>query len=415
MKSFFKTVVREGGRGRFGLGIELFRLAAVEEDDLTDEEKEAIEEEDSKDSTAIMRVYEEIGENFWDGTGMSVKKFAEELDKIGDVKNLHIHINSLGGDTHTAQAIYNLIGDHPSNSISYIDGVAASAATVVASGAKHVVMRHNANYMIHNPWTIAMGNAEVMRKAADDLDKVTEPIVNVYKDQTGNKTSRAKIQELMNEETWLTADEALGYGFVDEVRGKTKPISKASSGRILCCGRIMNIGKYQYRHVPDYPVSNSPDLINLQARHKLKQNGPKPPKGKMTLEELQQVDPDLVASIRASAGEAERTRLAALNAMRAPGLDAIIEKAITDGATPASIALECLNVVNENNASQARVDSLKRDAAGANGVPASDAPYVSPNKQQQEKRSATKDLSDAIAKDPRQIARAKTNGRLMLS
>jgi ATP-dependent Clp protease, protease subunit len=127
MKSYLKTIVRDGGKGRFGIGLELFRLSAAESE-LTAEEEEVLEEEEDKNSVAILRVYEEIGENFWDGSGMSVKKFAEALDELTGISKLNIHINSLGGDTHTAQAIYNLIGDFEAESTSYIDGVAASEA-----------------------------------------------------------------------------------------------------------------------------------------------------------------------------------------------------------------------------------------------------------------------------------------------
>jgi ATP-dependent Clp protease, protease subunit len=407
MKSYLKTIVRDGGKGRFGIGLELFRLSAAESE-LTAEEEEVLEEEEDKNSVAILRVYEEIGENFWDGSGMSVKKFAEALDELSGISKLNIHINSLGGDTHTAQAIYNLIGDFEAESTSYIDGVAASAATVVASGANKVVMRHNANYMIHNPWTITMGNATAMRKAAEDLDKVTEPIVNVYKEQTGNKISRAKITELMNEETWLTADEALQYGFVDEVRGKTNAIARVDASHIVSCGRIFNIARYQYKHVPEYPTIKSP--VNKKEEPKAK-----PPKGKMTLEELQQVDPDLVASMYADAGKRERERLTALNTMMAPGCEGIVQKAIESGASPASIALECFNIVKEGNESQARVNQLKRDAAPAGGVPAGDAPFIPNNngKKEEPKKKGAALLAEAIKKDKSQEARAKLNGRLM--
>jgi ATP-dependent Clp protease, protease subunit len=407
MKSYLKTIVREGV-GKFGIGLEMFRLDA-DASELTDLEQEALTEEAVvvKD-TAIIRVYEDIGENFWDGSGMSVKKFAEALDGLGEIKKLHVHINSLGGDTHTAQAIYSLLTEHPADSSSYIDGVAASAATVVASGADKVVMRKNANYMVHNPWTITMGNATAMRKAAEDLDKVTEPIVNVYKAQTKSKATKAKIIELMDAETWLTADEAFELGFVDEVRGKNASTKSAGRGRILCNGRVFNIARYGYHHVPDFPDATETE--------KPKANKAEKPKGKtkMTLEELQQVDPDLVASMYADAGKRERERLTALNKMMAPGCEAIVQKAIESGASPASIALECFEIVKEGNESQARVNQLKRDAAPAGGVPAGDAPFI-PNGKKEEKPKASSVIAAAIKNRSEQKAREKAGGRLMLS
>ena len=135
----------------------------------------------------------------------------------------------------------------------------------------------------------------------------------------------------------------------------------------------------------------------------------------MTLEELQQVDPDLVASIRGDASKGERTRLAALNAMMAPGCEAIIAKAIEDGSSPASIALECYNVLKENTESQARVNQLKRDAVPAGTPPASDAPFIVANKPKEPEKKGSKLITEAFQKDKTQQARAKNNGRLMFN
>jgi len=399
MKSYLKSIVRDGGPGRFGLGVELFRLDA-DESGLTESEAEEVSEEETG-STAILRVYEQIGESFWDESGMSVKKFAEALDGLEGIAKLNIHINSLGGDTHTAQAIYNLIGDFKADKTSFIDGVAASAATVVALGADKVVMRKNSNFMIHHPWSVAIGSANDMRKAAEDLDAVTEPIVNVYKDQTGNKISKAKIIELMDDETWMTAQEALDYGFVDEVRGKVNPIASVSRGKIFCNGAILNIGKYQYHNIPKFVIK--PELKPKQKKDNKS----------MTLDELNQADPDLISSIRADAAKAERDRLSALNAMMAPGLEAIIAKAIEDGSAPASIAMECFSIMKDSAASKSRVDALKRDATATNGVVASDAPLLKPLGKGEKKGSAL--LVQAFQKDKSQQARAKSGGRLMLN
>jgi ATP-dependent Clp protease protease subunit len=399
MKSYLKTIVRRGV-GKLGIGLEMFRLDAAETE-LTELENEAIIEDGGEpESTALIRVYEQIGENFWDGSGMTVKKFAEALDELGDIKKLNIHINSLGGDTHTSQAIYNLIADYSAETTSYIDGVAASAATIVASGAQKVVMRKNANYMIHNPWTLAMGNASALRKAAEDLDQVTEPIIAVYKEQTGNKISRAKLVELMDEETWLTADEALTYGFVDEIRGKGNATSSAGKGKLSIAGQIYNVARYGYHNVPNFPT-----IPITKTKPKTES------KTKMTEDELNQADPDLLAKVRSDAAKSERERLAALNAMMAPGLEAIIQKAIDENASPASIALECFTIMKEKATSKAQLDAIKRDAAQADGIPASDAPRVNPN----QKPKAKALIASAFQNDARQKARQKSEGRFMLS
>lgn len=385
IKASLRALVREGGKGRLGLGVEVFRLDAVE--DLSTEEEVAIEEDigdKEKSSTAVMRIYEDIGEDFWTGGGITAGRFAKELDELGDIKRLNIHINCLGGDAATAQALYNIIGDHPAKKTSYIDGVAASAATIVACGADEVIARHNTNYMVHYPWTVAVGNAETMKKAAVDLEKITIPIVSVYKSQVKGKIDEDKIRQLMEDETWMTADEALEFGFVDQVRGKISAIAKVrGTSQIFCSGRVMNIGKYHYKNVPKYPTVEAPMDENKAASeaqvvlsYKLKSKDEPKPKGKqqMTLDELRNSHPELVASIETSARADEQIRLAALDAMAGPGLDAIIAQAKKDNKRPSDIALECYQVTKAQLATQSQTNALQRDGQAANTVPAGDAP-----------------------------------------
>jgi hypothetical protein len=98
-KPYLKSIVRNGGKGRLGLGVELFRLDSISEDELTVEEAEvANESKEQATTTALMRIYENIGEDFWTGGGVTAKRFADELAGFGGIKRLNIHINSLGGD-----------------------------------------------------------------------------------------------------------------------------------------------------------------------------------------------------------------------------------------------------------------------------------------------------------------------------
>ena len=419
IKSYLKSIVRDG-RGKYGIGVELFRLEAAESE-LTEGELEAIEEDVSdveKSSTAIMRIYEEIGEDFWTGDGMTVKKFSNSLNELGSsIKRLNVHINSLGGDTFTAQAIHSLISDYPAKTTSYIDGVSASAATIIMSGANEVIARHNTSIMIHAPWSVVMGNAEDLRDAAENLDKITIPIISVYKEQVKGKIDEAKIRSLMEEETWMTADEALEYGFVDKVRGKISAITRVNAGKIMCSGKIMNIGRYQYKNVPKFKLRVEPEGPEDTPAAPPPANKPKETKKehKMTLEELQQADPDLVASMYADAGRRERERLNALNAMMAPGLEAIIAKAIEDSASPASIAMECFAIMKDTAANVTQVNALKRDAAPASQVPAADAPYKPPGGEQKKEKKAISAIANAFKSRPEQTARAKANGRTMLN
>jgi ATP-dependent protease ClpP protease subunit len=380
MKPFLKGIVRNEGKGRQGLGIQLFRLDAAEEAEinLTDFESEEADGSETA-TTAIMRIYEDIGENFWTGEGITAKKFASELDELGDIKRLNIHINCLGGDAFTAQAIHSIIGAHSAKTTSYIDGVAASAATLIACAADEVIARYNTSYMVHYPWAMSIGNAEVMRKAAEDLDQLTIPIVNVYKEQVKGKIDEDKIRELMANETWMSADEALKHGFVDKVRGKIRAIAKVNNTQIFCSGQTMNFAKYQYQNMPKYPLDATLKPKAKIARISVnkpeeKENKPMP----MTIEELREQHPELLSSVQNKAAQDERIRLAALDALIVPGTEAIIAKAKADGKQPIEVMPECYAIAQANIAQAGAMQKLNNDAKAAGNVPAGDAPSVKP-------------------------------------
>lgn len=396
IKPYLKGIVRNGGKGKQGVGIEMFRLDSIDDEDvaLTEQEEEIASETKDKSSTAMIRVYEEIGQNFWSGEGVTTKSFAKQLDDLGSIKKLNIHVNCLGGDAFTAQAMYNIIQDHSADKkTSYIDGVAASAATIICCGADEVIARHNTNYMVHHPWAVNVGNAESMLKAANDLEKLTIPIVSVYKNKVKGKIGEPKIRQLMDEETWMSADEALEYGFVDKVRGKIKAIAKVGKFQIFCSGKTLDIGKYHYQNVPDYPT------IKLESENK-PMSEPTPTVtttvtasiADLTVDMLAKDNPTLVANIRAS----ERKRISDLDAMMAPGLENIISSAKTDGRYPSDIAMECFTITKENVVNLQNVNSQRRDAQAAGNVPAGDAPLVKPEGEPSQTKKGTNLMTEAF-------------------
>ena len=391
-KPYLKAIVRaDSGGGWPGLGIELFRLDAAEEAELTAEELEEAEEaKEEASGTALMRVYEEIGEDF--GGGVTAKKFAEELDGFGDnIKRLHIHINLLGGDVFAAQAIHSAIKNHKAKTTAYIDGVAASAATIVACGAGEVVARLNSTYMIHQPWGFCMGNADEMEKSAANLRAITKPIVNVYKGQVGDKIDEEKISRLMEDETWMDAEEALEYGFVDRIKGKIKAIAKLNRSQILCSGQLMDLGRYHYRNVPKFPTLKADARKAAEAQLKPNKEAAMEAEKPKLIMKRDEITPELVAAIEAEARTAERARLAALDAMVAPGIEEIIAKAKADGSQPDAIAMQCFNVTRQQLVAVKTASALARDAAQAGGLRPGDAP-PSPapvdQKQQAQKQAA---------------------------
>lgn len=163
--------------------------------------------------TAEIFIYDFIGEDFW-SEGVTAKNFIDSLDQV-TAKNISLRINSPGGSVFDGWAIYNALKRHPAKVTSYVDGLAASIASVIALSGDHIHMAANSLFMIHNPSATASGDAEKMRKTADILDKVRDNLVSTY--QTRTNMSEADLIAAMDAETWFTAEEALDLGFVDSI------------------------------------------------------------------------------------------------------------------------------------------------------------------------------------------------------
>ncbi|MCI6206844.1 MAG: Clp protease ClpP [Corynebacterium glucuronolyticum] len=154
-----------------------------------------------------------IAEETWFDDDITPALFAEELNAgSGDIT---VWINSPGGDVVAAAQIYNLLTDYPGTVTVRIDGLAASAASVIAMAGETVVMSPVSMLMIHNPATMAMGDSDELGRAIEMLGSVKESIINAYQAKTG--MSRAKLAKLMDAETWMDARAALTMGFADQI------------------------------------------------------------------------------------------------------------------------------------------------------------------------------------------------------
>ena len=165
------------------------------------------------DETRTLYLEGVIAEESWFADDITPAMFKEEL--FAGNGPIMIHLNSPGGDCIAASQIYTMLMDYPGDVTIQIDGMAASAASVIAMAGTHVVMSPTSMMMVHNPFTAAMGDSDEMRKAIQLLDEVKESIINAYQIKTG--LSRAKLSHLMDAETWMNAKKAKELGFCDEI------------------------------------------------------------------------------------------------------------------------------------------------------------------------------------------------------
>lgn len=163
-------------------------------------------------------IYDEIG--YWGDTASSL---IDQLGKV-DADEIDVHISSPGGDIFDGLAIYQALKSHKAKVTVKVDGLAASIASVIAMAGDTVVIAPKASMMIHDGWTMAVGNAEELRKTADLLDKQSQVIASVYADRSNSDANFWRDQ--MREETWYTAQEALDAGLVDEIEGQEKKVEE---------------------------------------------------------------------------------------------------------------------------------------------------------------------------------------------
>ena len=148
---------------------------------------------------------------------VTAKSFREDLDALGEIDTLNIYVNSPGGSVFQAQAIYSIIARQKAEKTAYIDGLAASAASFLIMAADKIIMPKHSTMMVHNPLALVIGNANDLRHEADALDKIRVGMIEAYLAHTGDKLSEEKLKELLDAETWLTAEESYNYGLADEL------------------------------------------------------------------------------------------------------------------------------------------------------------------------------------------------------
>lgn len=174
------------------------------------------------------------------------------IEDAGDVSAINVYINSYGGAVKEGIGIYSLLVRSKAYVTAYIDGFACSVASVIAMAADKVVMGANTLMMIHNASMGAYGTANDLRKAADDLDVINSQAVKSYQDKAGDKLPADTLQQLLDNETWLTADQCIQYGLADEIASKAPDNQQVATQR-LTEARAAFVAQMSAQHMPKIP------------------------------------------------------------------------------------------------------------------------------------------------------------------
>ena len=203
-------------------------------------------------------IYDQIGSSFWDD-GVTPSSLIDEIKalKLKDSDALSVRINSPGGNMFDGNTIYNYLRSIKQTIDVTIDGMAASAASIIAMAGDTIRMPENSFLMIHNPWMVVAGDSQVMRKTADDLDIMRDGAIKTYLERTGDNLSRDELVTMLDDETWLGADRAVELGFADEV---LEPVRAAALAKF-------KLGDY-FEHVPDVVNRIQNDERNKRARQR---------------------------------------------------------------------------------------------------------------------------------------------------
>lgn len=336
-------------------------------------------------TSADVTIYDQIGENWWGG-GVSAKAFAEQLSDL-DVDTIRLFINSPGGAAWDGVTIMNTLRRHRATVEVTVDGLAASAASVVAMAGDRITMNRGSELMIHDAWGYAIGNAEEMRATADVLGKLSDSLADTYVAKAGK--DRAHWRALMQAETWYTAEEAVLAGLADDWADKpaagahfdTSRLGFAFAGRAQAGAPRLEVPKLPSSSEPGDPNRKETVVANDDLTAGLRE--------RLGMTDANATDEQLLAAVDALKARAEvpppaipagvqmidATVLADLQAAAAAGAEAraeqtatrregILAAALKDGRISAASKATWADLLEANEANAVTaLDGLAKNAA----------------------------------------------------
>lgn len=220
----------------------------------------------AKATVGEIYIYGDITDwKFWE-EDITPQEVKDQLDKLKDVQSINIYVNSPGGNVFAGVTIYNEIKRLNKPTTAYVDGIAASIASLIILAADEVVMPLNTMLMIHNPWSLAVGDSKGLRDTADKLDKITDSVlIPTYKDKTG--LSEEKLKALLDAETWLSAEEAADLGFADIVQSEQKIAASMSDKAVIFKGTEIALDKFKAFPKNKFTEHRPKNILTEKQRH----------------------------------------------------------------------------------------------------------------------------------------------------
>ena len=301
-------------------------------------------------------------------------RFRQELNALGDVSKIHVRINSNGGSVFGAYAIMNLLKNHSAEIITYNDGIAASAATLIAMAGDKIVSALGSVWMIHLPLTSISGNANELEKAIEILNTITESMVDIYHARTG--IEKAELLEMLKADTWMTGSGAFEKGFVDEVTDlEVVAYLGEDKKTAFFNGLNINLDKVRNKEVLASMLKTNPPkpAQQVQATPILTVANKKEEVTIMNLEDLKAKHPEIynqAVNEGVQQGiQAERERIQTIDDMALTGMEELTNKAKYEtGVTAADYAMEIIKAQKQKGINF--LNAAKEDAKELASVPA---------------------------------------------
>ncbi len=306
------------------------------------------------EGSAELLLYGDISEKSWWGDNVTPKQFADDLNALGTVSDISVRINSGGGDVFAAQAIGNLLEQNPAKVTAYIDGLCASAATVVACHCDRVVAANDSTYMIH---PVKMGvydyvDSTVLNQCISALAAIRDNIVSLYARKTGR--DKEEVAGWMDATSWWTGEQAKEKGFVDElVIDSSEPSEYENRGGVLFVNSVSM--SLPFDKAPAFIQNHTKtETVKEDAKVEIKNT-----------DDLRREYPELVSQVEQAAAknavQAERRRIQDIEEMSLPGSEEIANKAkFTEPVSAAEYAKAAMKHVKTQGA--AYLDALGEDA-----------------------------------------------------